>query len=184
MRRPVRCRRLAAAIATFAARTLAHRRLSWAVLAEPVDPEVGPVRIAYRKTFVAEIEARLAAAIAAHHMPQQDVALGSCGRALIEGLIGPLALETLEDPAKARDAAQVLALLALRGSAWSMRWRAGWSSRRWLPRPTHRQNNPVAHLRQIRRNWLRAYATNGSSPARMTRCRRLSCSTSIGSTVR
>jgi AcrR family transcriptional regulator len=108
---------LAAAVATFAARSLAHRRLSWAVLAEPVDQEVGPVRIAYRKTFVTEIEARLAAAIGAHLMPEQDVALAAPALvgALIEGLIGPLAPEVLEDPAKARDAAQVLTLLALRG---------------------------------------------------------------------
>ena len=86
------------------------------MLAEPVDPEVGPVRIAYRKTFVAEIEARLAAAIAAHHMPQQDVALAAPAvvGALIEGLIGPLALEIPEDPAK-RAMPPRFRLLALRG---------------------------------------------------------------------
>ena len=77
----------------------------------------GPVRIAYRKTFVTEIEARLAAAIGAHLMPEQDVALAAPALVgeLFVGLIGPLAPETLEDPAKARDAAQVLTLLALRG---------------------------------------------------------------------
>ena len=107
---------LAAAIATFAARALTHRRLSWAVLAEPVEPEVGPMRIAYRKTFVAEIESRLAAAIAARHVPEQNVALAAPAivGALIEGLIGPLAPDILDEPAKARDAAQGLTLLALR----------------------------------------------------------------------
>jgi AcrR family transcriptional regulator len=107
---------LAATLATFAARALARRRLAWAVLAEPVEPEVAPVRIAYRRTLAAEIEARLTAAIAAGHVPEQDTALAAPALvgAVVEALIGPLAPEALDDPARARDAAQGLTLLALR----------------------------------------------------------------------
>src|SRR5215472_12952449 len=46
---------LAAAIATFAARALGGRGLAWATLAEPVDPEIAAVRIAYRRALAAEI---------------------------------------------------------------------------------------------------------------------------------
>jgi len=107
---------LAAAIATFAARALAGRRLAWAVLAEPVDPEVAAVRIAYRQALAREIEARLAAAIAARHLPEQDPALAAPALvgALIEGLIGPLAPDPPHDAARAREAAQMLTLFALR----------------------------------------------------------------------
>jgi len=107
---------LAAAIASFAARALAARRLAWAVLAEPVDGEVAAVRIAYRRALAAEIERRLADAIAAGHVPEQDTALAAPALvgALIEGLIGPLAPDLPGDPAKARAAAQTLTLLALR----------------------------------------------------------------------
>src|SRR6266404_2683024 len=50
---------LAAAIATFAARALARRRLAWAVIAEPVDAEIDTVRLVYRKVLAAEFEERL-----------------------------------------------------------------------------------------------------------------------------
>ena len=107
---------LAAAIATFAARALKRRRLAWAVLAEPVDADVGPVRIAYRKALVAEIEARLTAALRTQHLPDQDVALSGPAvvGALIEGLVGPLAPDALGEAASGREAAQTLTLLALR----------------------------------------------------------------------
>jgi AcrR family transcriptional regulator len=107
---------LAAAIATFAGRALAARRLAWAVLAEPVVAEIAEIRIAYRRALAAEIAARLAAAIAARHLPEQDTALAvpALVGALIEGLIGPLAPEAPPDPAKAHEAAQTLTLFALR----------------------------------------------------------------------
>jgi AcrR family transcriptional regulator len=107
---------LAAAIATFAARALVRRRLSWAILAEPVEPELAPVRLAYRKALAAEIANRIAAAIAARHLPEQDAVLAAAALvgALIEGLMGPLAPHGSDDPGKTRDAAQALTLLALR----------------------------------------------------------------------
>jgi len=108
---------LAAAIATFAARALAQRRLAWAVLAEPIDAEVAAVRIAYRRALAIELGARLAAAIAARHLPEQDADLAAPALvgALTEGLIGPLAPELPDEEAKLQEAARTLTLFALRG---------------------------------------------------------------------
>ena len=70
---------LAAAIATFAARALRDRRLAWAVIAEPVDAETDAVRRAYRQALAGEFEARIRAAIAGGHLPEQDAALAARG---------------------------------------------------------------------------------------------------------
>ena len=109
---------LAAAIATFAARALRDRKLAWAVIAEPVDAETDAVRQQYRRALAAEIEARIRAAIDGGHLPEQDA--GACrarrwSARMLEGLIGPLAPETIDDPARAREAVQALTLFALRG---------------------------------------------------------------------
>ena len=109
---------LAATIVTFATRALAARRLAWATLAEPVDADVAAVRTAYRRALTAEIATRLAAAIDSQHLPEQDANLAAPAvvGALIEGLIGPLAPDLpANDPARTREAAQALALHALRG---------------------------------------------------------------------
>jgi AcrR family transcriptional regulator len=108
---------LAAAIATFGARALRNRRLSWAVMAEPVDTDTDAVRQRYRKALAAEIEARIRLAIEGSHLPEQDTGLAASALvgALLEGLIGPLAPDGIDDPARAREAVQALTLLALRG---------------------------------------------------------------------
>jgi AcrR family transcriptional regulator len=106
---------LAAAILTFAARAVRHRRLAWSVLAEPVDPALDAVRLAYRRALVAEFTRLIAAAVEGGHLPSQDVALVAPALvgALLEGLIGPLAPAT-DDAAGGRAAIQMLALLSLR----------------------------------------------------------------------
>ena len=104
---------LAAAIMTFAARALRDRRLLFAAIAEPIDAEVDAVRIAFRKAVAAEFAARIAATMAARHLPDQDVALAAAALAglLVEGLIGPLA----PDPSgHEHDVVQSLTLAALR----------------------------------------------------------------------
>jgi AcrR family transcriptional regulator len=105
---------LAAAVTTFAARALQRRRLAWAVLAEPVESEIEAARLAYRRALAAELEIRLAAAVRAGHLPEQDVRLAAPALvgALMEGLIGPLAPDAAG--ARAREAVQALTLLALR----------------------------------------------------------------------
>ncbi len=107
---------LAAAILTFAARAVRHRRLAWSVLAEPVDGTVDAARLAYRKALVAEFEVRIAAAVRGGHLPEQNVALVAPALvgALLEGLVGPLAPPAGEDAAGARASIQMLALLVLR----------------------------------------------------------------------
>jgi AcrR family transcriptional regulator len=106
---------LAAAVTTFAARALHQPRLAWAVIAEPVDPEIDALRFSYREALVAELERRLAAAVRAGHVPAQDArrAAPALLGALIEGLIGPLAPGAATTGA-ARAAVQALTLFALR----------------------------------------------------------------------
>ena len=105
---------LAAGLVTFAARALRHRRLAWAVSAEPVDAAVDALRLAARRALAAEIEARIGAAIAGGHLPEQDAAAAAAALVglLVEGLIGPLAPSA--EAGKARDNVQTITLLALR----------------------------------------------------------------------
>jgi len=108
---------LAAAIATFGARALRHRKLAWAVIAEPMDIETDAVRQRYRHDLCGEIEARIVACIDGGHLPAQDahIAAAAVVGALLEGLIGPLAPDGIDEPARGRDAVQTLTLFALQG---------------------------------------------------------------------
>ena len=107
---------LAAVIATFAARALRNRKLAWAVIAEPVDTDTDAVRQQYRKALAGEIESRIRAAIDGGHLPEQDAGLAASALvgAQLEGLIGPLAPEGMDDPARAREAVLAVTLFALR----------------------------------------------------------------------
>ncbi len=107
---------LAAAIATFAARALAHRRLAFALMAEPVEPDLNAVRVRYRGMIAAEFERRIRRAIEGGHLPDQNatVAAAALVGGLIEGLIGPLVPMTPDDPAKIRAQVQALTLFMLR----------------------------------------------------------------------
>ena len=106
---------LAAAIATFAARALGERRLAWAAIGEPVDAEVDAMRLDFRQSLAAELEARIKTAVDGGHLPDQDAGLAAPAivGALMEGLLGPLA-PTPSDNAAARAAVQTATLLALR----------------------------------------------------------------------
>jgi AcrR family transcriptional regulator len=108
---------LVAAIATFGARALRQRKLAWAVIAEPVDIETDAVRRQYRRALADEIELRICACIEGGHLPEQDAALAASALvgALLEGLIGPLAPDDVDDAARSREAVQSLTLFALRG---------------------------------------------------------------------
>ncbi len=107
---------LAAAIATFAARALRQRKLAWAMLAEPAETEVEAVRVAFRRALATEFRTRIAAAMQAGYLPAQDTRLAAAALvgAMLEGLIGPLAPDGDDDPARTRDAVQALTLLSLR----------------------------------------------------------------------
>jgi AcrR family transcriptional regulator len=107
---------LAAAIGTFAARSLRTRKLAFALLAEPVDAETDGARIGYRQRLAAELQSRIATASGGSHLPEQDPQLAAAAvvGALLEGLIGPLAADPGGDPAKMRAAIQSLTLHCLR----------------------------------------------------------------------
>lgn len=107
---------LAAAVATFGARALADRRLAFALIAEPLGHDLDDARVKYRKALSAAFEMRVRAAIAGGHLPDQDPAATAPALvgALIEGLVGPLAPPTADDPTKRRATVQALTLFALR----------------------------------------------------------------------
>ena len=102
---------LSAAIMTFAARALRHRRLAYAAIAEPVEAELDAARLGFRKALAAEFGNLIAAAVA--HLPEQDAALSAAALVglLIEGLIGPLAPDAA---GRERAVVQSLTLVALR----------------------------------------------------------------------
>src|SRR5262249_36742858 len=110
---PGRLSALAAAITTFAARALANRRLAFALIAEPVEPEIDAARVSYRRALAGAFEARIRTALAGGHLPDQDAAAAAPALvgALIEGLIGPLART---DAGAARAKVQALTLFGLR----------------------------------------------------------------------
>ena len=107
---------LAAAVTTVAVHVLSQRKLAWGILAEPVDVDVSASRLASRREISGEIAARIDAAVRAGHLPAQDTALAATALlgALHEALVGPLAPENMDDPARLRDAVQTVTLLALR----------------------------------------------------------------------
>jgi AcrR family transcriptional regulator len=89
--------RLAAAVRAFASRAIRGRRLAWAVLAEPVDPEVDDVRLEYRRNHYGAFERIIREGVKAGEFPPQDVeASAAClVGAFMEGLVGPLAMESV-----------------------------------------------------------------------------------------
>jgi AcrR family transcriptional regulator len=104
---------LAAAIMTFAARALASRRLAFAAIAEPVEAELAHARLALRQQIAGEFSARIAAALAGGHLPEQNATLAAAALMglIVEGLIGPLAPDAT---GRERDVVQSLTLTALR----------------------------------------------------------------------
>jgi AcrR family transcriptional regulator len=107
---------LAAAITTFAARALAKPRLAFALIAEPVEPDIEAARNPYRQALVAQFERLIRSAVEARHLPDQDVALAASAvaGALSAGVVGARAPADLDDPGKARERVQMLTLFALR----------------------------------------------------------------------
>jgi AcrR family transcriptional regulator len=107
---------LAGTIATFATRAIARPRLVFALIAEPTEPALDAARARFRGAIVAELTALIARTLDGGYLRNQDpklVAPALVG-ALIDGLVGPLALRP-QDAAMARGHVQQLTLFALRG---------------------------------------------------------------------
>jgi len=87
--------RLRQSVRLFASRALANRRLAYALIVEPSDPDVEAVRILYRRKLAEAFAAIIGAGVAAGRFPRQDVQVaGTCiVGAIMEALIGPLAHE-------------------------------------------------------------------------------------------
>ncbi|MTW18426.1 TetR family transcriptional regulator [Rhodoplanes serenus] len=106
---------LAAAMTALAGRALRQRRLVFAVLGEPIEPDNEAQRRAARRAVAAVLEDRIRAAIATGRLPEQDarIAADAILGALMEALIAPSAADT-GDLAHQKDAVQAMVLLALR----------------------------------------------------------------------
>ncbi len=85
-------RRMEAAVATQARRSLARRRLAWALMYEPVDPLVDAERLVYRRKYCRNMAGLLRQAVAAGEIPAQDTELIAAALvgAIHESLVGPL----------------------------------------------------------------------------------------------
>jgi len=84
--------KLDAAIETFARRALVHPRVSWALLAEPVDPLVDAERLEYRRRYRDLVAMLLRSAIAERAIPACDAELTAAAivGGVGEALVGPL----------------------------------------------------------------------------------------------
>lgn len=85
--------RLAAGIQQFAARAWCSRRLAYALIAEPVEPQVDEQRLLYRQAYAELFGDLLQEGMAAGLFAQQPLALiAAClVGAIAEALVGPLA---------------------------------------------------------------------------------------------
>jgi AcrR family transcriptional regulator len=96
--------RLEQVLVTFARRALRRPRLSWALIAEPVDPRVDAERIAFRARYTAFVAGALGAAVDAGEIPALELAftaaaiVGGCGEALV-GPLAPNAAGRMDDEA-------------------------------------------------------------------------------------
>ena len=110
--------KLQAAIRTFASRALRGRRLAYALIAEPVDPEVETVRLDYRAQLVRCFERILREGIMRGAFPRLDpaVAAACIVGAFMEALVGPLAPARGTGPRADRHLVEQISQFCLRAS--------------------------------------------------------------------
>jgi len=110
--------KLTAAIRTFASRALQGRRLAYALIAEPVDPEVETVRLDYRAQLAHCFERILREGIMRGAFPRLDpaVAAACIVGAFMEALVGPLAPAKGTGPRADRHLIEEITRFCLRAS--------------------------------------------------------------------
>ena len=84
--------RVARAVETFAHRALAAPRLAYALIAEPVDPQVEAERLTYRRAYRDIFAALIDDAVVAGALPPQDAQVSAAAAvgAMAEALVVPL----------------------------------------------------------------------------------------------
>ena len=113
--------KLSAAIRTFAGRALRGRRLAYALIAEPVDPDVEAVRLDYRAQLAHCLERILREGIMRGAFPRLDpaVAAACIVGAFMEALIGPLAPAKGKGPRATQHLIEQITQFCLRASVGS-----------------------------------------------------------------
>jgi len=106
---------LTEAVRSFALRALANRRLAYALIVEPSDPEVEAVRLRYRRKLAEAFATIVEAGMATGAFPRQQADLvGTCiVGALLEALIGPLARDDVDPHLMAASTARFCAAAVL-----------------------------------------------------------------------
>ena len=84
--------RVGRAVATFAHRALASPRMAYALIAEPVDPQVEVERLTFRRAYRDIFAALIDDAVAAGDLPPQDAEVSAAAvvGAMAEALVSPL----------------------------------------------------------------------------------------------
>lgn len=108
--------RLVDAIYTFSLRAMRGRRLAYALIAEPCEPEIDVARLQYRAALSDQIARLVVQGIASGEFIDVEarVAASCITGAFMEALVGPLAPEAAPDSDSARAIAQTTASLSAR----------------------------------------------------------------------
>ena len=104
------------AIYTFSIRAMRGRRLAYALIAEPCEPEIDAARLKYRAALADQIARLVRRGIESGEFVEIDanVAASCVTGAFMEALVGPLAPEAAPDSEAARAVAQSIAGLSAR----------------------------------------------------------------------
>lgn len=107
--------RLSGAVQAFTRRALQGRRLAYAMIAEPCEPEIDKARLKWRAKLSAQFVRLVAMGVASGEFRACDARIaGACiVGGFMEALVGPLAPEDLTDAAAADALAQEIARACL-----------------------------------------------------------------------
>jgi AcrR family transcriptional regulator len=110
--------RLSASAWLFASRALLGRKMAHALVAEAVEPEIESARLKYRRKLARVFEGIIEQGIRDREFPAQEIqASAACiVGSLFEGLVGPLALDSLS-PAERQRQAKAIVAFCVRGTS-------------------------------------------------------------------
>lgn len=112
--------KLDAIFENFASRALSNPKLTWALIAEPVDPAIEEVRLEYRRKYRLAIQRLLDQAVTDGAIPAQDTAIAAAallggGNEVFAGPLSPLS-DAGRDPAEAVMALRIMIRGSLRAN--------------------------------------------------------------------